>query len=357
MIPLLISILLQASQPAARPTFEQLAARATAARKAGRDSDALRLYQDALRLKASWTDGWWNLGSIYYEREDFAKARDAFKKLVALDKKAMPAYILLGISEYKLHDYELALEHLDTAHSMGLPPDHPLGKAAVYHLALLLNREGQYEAAAGVLLSAPENKVTSPATLIAIGLTGLRLPKLPEDLSPQEKELAGQVGRALAAPETEATDLLQKLLASHPDQPNLHYLYGMVLLHGDSVAAIAEFQKELDRDPRHVASLLAIVREKERQAQFAEALAYAQRAVVAEPGNYAAHAIMGRVLVALDKVGDGLHELELARQIEPNSPQIYFALASAYAKMGRPEDAEKARAEFLRLKNLGSTKQ
>ena len=61
--------------------------------------------------------------------------------------------------------------------------------------------------------------------------------------------------------------------------------------------------------------------------------------------------------MALDKVQDGLHELEVARQIDPNSPQIYFALASAYAKLGRSEDADKARAEFLRLKNPGSTKQ
>jgi len=204
-----------------------------------------------------------------------------------------------------------------------------------------------------MLLSAPENKITSPATLIAIGMTGLRPHKLPEELTTAEKDLAGEVGRALMAPETEATDLLQKLLASHPDQPNLHYLYRMVLLHGDSAAAIAEFQKELDRDPRHVPSLLAIVREKERLAQFPEALAYAQRAVAAEPRNYAAHAIIGRVLVALDKVQDGLHELEVARQIEPNSPQIYFSLASAYAKLGRSEDADKARAEFLRLKNPG----
>jgi predicted Zn-dependent protease len=131
----------------------------------------------------------------------------------------------------------------------------------------------------------------------------------------------------------------------------------MVLLHGDSEAAIAEFQKELERDPRYLPSLLAIVREMERQSKFQEALAYAQRAVAAEPENYAAHAMLGRVLVSMDRTDEGLRELELAKLMEPGSPQIYFALASAYAKLGRSEDAEKARAEFLRLKNLGSGKQ
>ena len=357
MIALVILALLQVSQPTAQQEFDRLASRAAEARKASRDTDALRLYQSALRLKPAWTDGWWNVGSIFYEREDFPAARDALRKLIALDKKAVAAYALLGICEYKAAEYDAATEHLDTARSMGLPENHPLGNAALFFLALLLNREGRHDAAAGLLLSAPENQVSSPAVLAAIGMAGLRIAKLPEELTSGEKDLAAQTGRAMAAPETQATALMRDLLAQHPGQPNLHYLYGMVLLHGDSGVAIEQFQKELDRDARHVPSLLAIVREMERQSRFEEALGYAQRAVAAEPENYAAHAILGRVLVSLDRTGEGLRELERAREIEPGSPQIYFALASAYTKLGRNEDAGKARAEFLRLKNLGGGKQ
>lgn len=356
MISLVILAFLQAAQAPAPQQFSQLAARAAEARKSGRDTDALTLYRQALRIKPSWADGWWNLGSICYEREDFPGARDALRKLVAIDSKAVAALALLGISEYKTKEYDAALDHLDAAHTLGLPPEHPLGGAAVFYLALLLNRQGQYDAAAGLLLSAPENKIVSPAVLAAIGLTGLRLPKLPEDLTPSENALALDVGRALAAPETEATAAMLGLLDAHPDQPNLHYLYGMVLLHGDTEAAMAQFQKELARDPRHVPSLLAIVREMERQSRFQDGLTYARRAVAAEPDNFAAHAILGRVLVSLDQTGEGVRELETAKRIEPGSPQIYFALASAYAKLGRTEDADRARAEFLRLKNAGSTR-
>ena len=365
MIAFLIVTLLQVSQPTAQQQFDRLAARAAEARKASRDTDALRLYQAALKLNPSWTDGWWNVGSIFYEREDFPAARDTLRKLVALDKKAVAAYALLGVCEYKVADYDAALEHLDTARSLGLPNNHPLGNAALFFLALLLNREGQHDAAAGLLLSAPENQVSfavaqpagSPTVLLAVGMTGLRIAKLPEELTPEEKDLASQVGRALAAPETQATALMRDVLAQHPEQPNLHYLYGMVLLHGDSGMAIEQFQKELDRDPRHVPSLLAMVREMERESRFQEAMPYAQRAVAAEPGHYAAHAILGRVLVSMDRTEEGVRELEQAKQIEPGSPQIYFALASAYSKLGRADDAGKARAEFLRLKSLGSAKQ
>jgi len=360
MIALLILALFQAApsaQPTAKQQFDRLAARAADAHKAGRDTDALPLYDEALRLRPAWTDGWWNAGSIHYQREEFPAARDALRKLIALDKKAVAAFALLGLSEYKLAEYDAALDHLDTARSLGLPAGHPLGGAALYYLALLLNRVGQHDAAAGLLLSAPENRVSSPAVMLAIGMTGLRLNKLPEELAPEEKELASEVGRAMAAPESDAARLMREALERPPGQAELHYLYGMVLLHGDSAVALAEFQKELARDPRHVPSLLAIVREMERQARFEEARSYAQRAVDAEPGNYAAHAILGRVLVSLDRAADGVRELERAKEIEPGSPQIYFALASAYTKLGRPEDAEKARAEFLRLKNLGGTNQ
>jgi len=353
MTGLLILAFLQATQAQA-PSFGQLAAQAAEARKAGRESDALRLYREALRLKPSWTDGWWNLGSIYYEREDFAAARDAFRKLVALDQKAVAGLALLGISEYKVRDYDAALEHLDTARRLGLPQDHPLGDAALYYLALLLTRQGQFDAAAGLLLNAPERKVISPAVWVAVGMTGLRLAKLPEELTPAERSLAQAVGRAMCAPEAEATAMMRDLLMAHPDQSNLHYLYGMVLLHGDTRAALDQFHQELQRDPRHLPSLLAIVREMERQSDFDQALVYAQRAVQAAPENFAAHAIFGRVLVSLNRLAEGIRELELAKTIEPGSPQVYFALASAYAKQGRAEDAEKARAEFLRLKNAGS---
>jgi len=276
------------------------------------------------------------------------------RKLVALDPKAVAGLALLGICEYKTGDLDAALEHLDAAHTIGLDPANPLGNAAIYYLAVLLNRQGRHDAAAGLLLSAPENKVVAPALLEAIGLTGLRLAKLPEDLTPAEKDMTLAVGRALAAPEAEATAALRALLEAHPDQPNLHYLYGMVLLHGDTAAAFEQFQRELARDPKHVPSLLAIVNEMERESQFSQALPYAQRAVAAEPDNFAAHAILGRVLISLDRTAEGVRELETAKQLEPGSPQIYFSLASAYAKLGRTEDAEKARAEFLRLKNGGN---
>ena len=78
---------------------------------------------------------------------------------------------------------------------------------------------------------------------------------------------------------------------------------------------------------------------------------YAEKAVISSPRSFAAHTMLGRVLVEGDlDVPRGTHEIETAVELAPASLQARFALASAYAKAGRKEDAAKARAEFLRLK-------
>ncbi len=46
----------------------------------------------------------------------------------------------------------------------------------------------------------------------------------------------------------------------------------------------------------------------------------------------------------------GIQELEEARKLAPGSPQVRIALATAYAKAGRKEDAARERREFLRLR-------
>ena len=345
-------LLLQAGRaPAQARSFEQLSQLAESARQADRNDEALRIYREALRLKPSWADGWWNVGSILYENEKYADARDAFRKLIAIDSKAVAGYALLGICEYKTAEYDSAMRHLDAARILGMPNTNPVGKAALYYLALLVNKRGLHDFAAGLLLATPEKKVDPPA-MLAIGLTGLRIAKLPEELTDSEKDLAGKVGQALAAPENEAVSQIRELLKLYPDHPNLHYLYGMVLLHGDSGLAIEEFQRELAIQPTSVPALLAIAHEKERRTELDEARTYAERAVAADPSDFAPHAMLGRILASQGRVEEGAAELEKARDIDSSSPQVYFALASAYARLGRNEDAEKARAEFLRLKKM-----
>jgi thioredoxin-like negative regulator of GroEL len=55
------------------------------------------------------------------------------------------------------------------------------------------------------------------------------------------------------------------------------------------------------------------------------------------------------VLVELGELEPGIVELEAAARLAPESPEVHFALARAYTKAGRAEDAARERDTFARL--------
>src|SRR5437660_765284 len=82
-------------------TFKQITKEADAARGADRLSDAIRLYQQGLRLRPSWSEGWWSLGSVLYDQDRFREAEAAFLHFVAITPKPGPAFAFLGLCEYE----------------------------------------------------------------------------------------------------------------------------------------------------------------------------------------------------------------------------------------------------------------
>ena len=92
----------QASASKHPATFAQLSAQADAARDADRLDEAINLYRRALALRPSWAEGWWSLGTIYYDRDAYDKAAFAFQKLVALQPQNGTAQAMLGLCEFGL---------------------------------------------------------------------------------------------------------------------------------------------------------------------------------------------------------------------------------------------------------------
>src|SRR4051794_15509594 len=103
-MPLGISLLLLlfvALPSIASTSFEQIAKQADAARSAEHLNDAMLLYREGLRLRPSWADGWWSLGSVLYDQDRFPEAEDAFRHPVVLNPKRGPADAFLGLCEYE----------------------------------------------------------------------------------------------------------------------------------------------------------------------------------------------------------------------------------------------------------------
>jgi predicted Zn-dependent protease len=157
--------------------------------------------------------------------------------------------------------------------------------------------------------------------------------------------------QALAAQKNfdQARQHFESIVAASPDFPNIHYAYGHFLLDVRDVdKAIAQFEEEIRRDPNDVNSRLQIAAARYREDSDA-GIRYAQEAVKIAPKLPLGHYLLGLLLLDLGKAAEAIPELEVAKKSYVDEPRIYFALASAYAKVGRKQEAAQARATFTRL--------
>jgi tetratricopeptide (TPR) repeat protein len=354
------------SKPAMRTAASESAAltkiskEADAAREANRFPEAVALYKKGVALQPSWEEGWWYLGTLYYDQDDYAKGRDAFRSLAQVNPKIAVAWAMLGLCEYETHQYDLSIKHLSNAVYRGIDTDQNISDVTHYHLALLLTRNEQYEQAMKALALFAQRNANAPAYVEAMGIAAMRKPLLPSEVPPSERELVMDVGRAMydaaGLKTAEAAADFKAVVAKYPTTPNVHYLYGSFLMYSDSNEGLAQFKQELEYSPTHVPALVTIASEYVTRKDFKPGLPYAEKAVEVDPNSFAAHAVLGRILAEGDlDISRGVKELEQAKKLEPGSPQVRIALATAYTRSGRKEEAAREREEFLKLKKLSDT--
>ncbi len=87
-ISILLTATVLAQQSRSVADFPKLSAKADAARDANRLNEAAKLYREALAARPGWAEGWWSLGTIEYDRNDYTQAAQAFRKLAALAPKS-----------------------------------------------------------------------------------------------------------------------------------------------------------------------------------------------------------------------------------------------------------------------------
>lgn len=336
------------------PSFATLSVKANAARDADRLDEAAGLYRQALALKPDWAEGWWSLGTLEYDRNSYPEAAKAFRKLVALQPRSGTARVMLGLCEFELGNDDAALDSLAEGRRLGITSEPQLRTVALYHEGILLQRKGKFEASQEILGQLCRQTPYPPEIDLAAGAIALRVRDLwlPAEGS-VEHQVMQQVGAAtclgIQRKYEEGSQQFEAILASHPQYPNLHYAYGKLLLDAnDTDGAIKQFQEEIQNNPKDAVSRLRIASAKYR-IDSAGGLPYAEEAVKLEPSLPLGHYLLGLLLLDTDDYLRAITELEIAQQAFPDQPKVYFALASAYSRAGRKEDAARARERFAQL--------
>jgi tetratricopeptide (TPR) repeat protein len=361
----------QETDTAGAQSFQQLAERAEAAMEANQVPEAIRLYERATAMRPTWSEGWWYLGTLFFDSEQFTQARDAFAHFVAVEhEQAGPGFGMLGLAEFELKDYPRALSALERGRSLGLGDNPEFERKVLYVDGILSNYLGEPEVALVRLtryanelavehLEAPKEAVLENTDLLdALGLAALHIRELPAEISAAQAGLVRQAGHAQGyialKDQTDAGKEIRQLVAQHGSEPGVHYMFGVYLLNQDRSSAIEEFRNEITISPQNAPAYVQLALEFLRTSDYKQGLTYAQKAVELEPSNFVAHVACGRLWLGEGNTDRALHELRTAVKLAPESPDAHFALARALREAGKSGEAAQERAEFERLKALAN---
>jgi predicted Zn-dependent protease len=152
-----------------------------------------------------------------------------------------------------------------------------------------------------------------------------------------------------------ADTAFKALVARYPETQHVHYAFGVFLLQERADEAIDEFKRELEIQPGHAWSLMQLAYEYLKRGEAATALPFAKQAVDAAPKAFQSRKALGQALLETDDVETAIKELQMGIGLAPQSPGLHFTLARAFQRAGKLEEAEKERAEFMRLDRLART--
>ncbi len=328
----------QATGLQAQDNFQALADAASAAREAGRADDAISDYRRAVALHPDWAEGWWYLGTMQYDQDHYADAIPALRKIVELSPGLGAAWGFLGLSEFETKDYTDSLAHLEKALTIGIADDEELARVSAYHLALLLNRRGEFERASAVLLSISGESQPSPQITTALGMALLRIPLLPDEVDPSKDALIQAAGEAAAIARNSSgyLDALQALASEHPQTPYLHYAMGLALAAaGETKGALTAQQQEAAISPQSALPRIQIATLQLVLHRFPEALRSAEETVALAPDSSNALDLLAKALEANGKKQQAEAEIRKAASLLPEKPMVDPRVAAVYAISSR----------------------
>ncbi len=348
-----------AQAPKSQANFDQLKSQADAAREAGRLEEAIGFYRKAVAAKPSSVECWWFLATLLYDRDLYPEAIPAFKRVTALQPQAGAPFVMLGLCEFKVGDYDNALGHLHKGQQIGIGENQDLSIAMRYHLGMLLLLKGDFETAQNLFSALSYENLNREDLIIAHGLTVLRLPMLPSQITVdyRDRDLIRRAGYAehqvAQRNQGDARQEYERLVADYPKAAGAQYAYGRYMLNQrNDEAAIAAFKKEIENSPNHALARLQIAYIHMRNKEAEAGLKFAQEAVALHARLPLGHYVLGRMLFELGENEKAVVELETARRLAPNEPKVHFTLSRAYARAGRKAEADQARENFARLNKI-----
>ncbi len=254
-------------------------------------------------------------GIIFYQRERFAPAIDAFTKAVAQDPADRESMEMHGVSLFRTGHPAEAIPLLEKAHASveraNIDPEYVLG----LYYADVARYDDARHAFATQYGFAPD----SPEAYLLAGRLFLR------------REMRDQ-----------AAVQAHKALELNPALPLAHELLGeSALARGDAQGAIRELEAERKINPLEGETYSRLGDAYLRSGQYAEAQQALNRAVLLQPTATGPYILLGQTFLKLNQPIQALHYLDHAVKMDPANYMTHHLLGQAYKAVGRREEANR----------------
>jgi tetratricopeptide (TPR) repeat protein len=327
-------------------------------------ADAARAYEKLRELSPETAEVHAQLGMIYFQQHDFARAVPPLRQALKL-KPALPNVdILLSMCLSELGRYKEALSGLQKG--FGQSADTALRRLAGLQLQRAYTGLGKDDKAVEVALQLSRLYGDDPEVLYHTGrlfsnYAYLMTMKLAE-VAPSSVFMhlaAGEANESMGNYDS-ALDEYRKVLALEPGRPGIHYRMGRVFLararppHAEADAeaqAARELDAELRIDPTNADAAYELGEIQRKAGDLDKARELFELAVKSDPEFEQGLVGLGRVLVAQGKADLALPPLAKAVSLDPEDEVAYFQLWQAHRALGHREEQEKAQAEFQRLRS------
>ena len=254
-------------------------------------------------------------GMIFYQREQFAQAIDAFTKAANQNSSDHESLEMHGVSLFRLGRIQDAIPFLEKGRvgvlGANVDPD--------YVLALCYADVQRYDDARHAFAAQYGFDPDSAEAYLLAGRLFLR------------RELRDEAG-------AEAT----KALTINPSLPLAHELLGEVALsRADTTGAIREFEAERKINPLNPDLYDRLGDSYLRNGQYAEAQQALNRAVLLEPQATGPYILLGQTFLKLKQPIQALHYLDHAEKMDPSNYITHNLLGQAYRATGQVDAANR----------------
>ncbi len=171
----------------------------------------------------------------------------------------------------------------------------------------------------------------------AVALLAARLEAEPHNI--RLRSLLADISAALGK-DKEAAEHASIAVTLEPTDANSQLVLAVALAHLKQIEpALEHVRRATELAPRSAPAWLELASLLTQQRRFDEAISASREGLAVAPFNSGLRALLGSAVVAIGDPAGGIHHLELACAIDPNSADAAYELASAYSGAGRYDGA------------------